>query len=90
MATRKKKAVAHTAYTIHLKLGTKTFSSSHADPTKAILALSPAKLNSPAFFTLEFQGKSATLMRRVPLTRRILSSYDYAYFMARNLISLLK
>lgn len=78
------------AYQLTVTVGTDVYTSSAEDVQSALLSLTVSKLNARATFTLEHEGKTATLQKNVFHARRALSSPLNAFVLARNLTTLLK
>lgn len=77
-------------FVMKLLVNGKTYESKSDDLKEAILGLKPEKITSKAFFTLEFDGKSATLVSIIPRTKRIIGNEMTAYFFGRRIFQLLK
>lgn len=77
-------------YTVSLKYGDKEFTASSDDITEAILGLRPDRINNRTVFTLNHDGRVATLMKTAIKAKRILSHRLTAVMTGRSLLMLLK
>jgi hypothetical protein len=87
--TKAKKEKAN-PYIVTLNVGGVDYKSEGDDLVAVILGLDVEKISSRAIFTLQHNGKTAQLPRRVAWTRRIVSHPVYAQALARHLMMLLK
>lgn len=77
-------------YTVSLTVGDKTYTASSDDIAEAILALKPTKITSRTVFTLDYLGKTGTLMRPIGRAKRILANRLTAELTGRALLMMLK
>jgi hypothetical protein len=87
---RAKKPELAAAYKIIMRVGGETHIAYNDNPLEALLELKPDKIPAKAIFTLEHDGKSATLIRRAQWARLTLNRRAVAFYLARNLERLLK
>lgn len=77
-------------YTMTLKVGPDTYTSSADDVTEALLGLKPVKISNRTVFELTHDGMKSILMRNVPMAKRIISNRMTALMTGRALVMLLK
>ena len=86
----KKKKITPPKYTVHLTIGELNYEASGDDLQAVILNLKPEKVNVRGIFTLHHEGKVSTLMKNAPFVKAICTNRLRAFYMGKNLLTLLK
>jgi hypothetical protein len=73
-----------------MAMGGQSFIAEADTALDALLLLHPDKISAKSIFTLEHDGKTSSLSRRVAWTRYTLNSKAVAFHLAKNLSALLK
>lgn len=77
-------------YTVTLTYGDKSFSASSDDVTEAILGLRPDKINNRTVFTLTHNEESSSIMKNIPMAKRLITNRLTATLLGRYLVMRLK
>lgn len=77
-------------YRITLQVGDLYYHTAAESALDALLQLQPDKISAKCVFTLEYDGMVSSLSRRVGWARASLRNKYVAYYLARNLVALLK
>ncbi len=77
-------------YKITAVIGNEVYTAASEDIAEAILSLKPRKISSRVKFTLDYDGKTSSLLKNVLFARKYLTNRFSAMIFGRNLITLLK
>lgn len=86
----KKQTVSSPEYKITMVVGDKTYTKTDVDPVSALLSLKPEKINVRAVFRMEYDGKQSELLKNAILAKGYVANKMRAFYLVKNLITLLK